>query len=169
MTQYETDDSRTTAEKFHEWKERPASVTNGHLLLSRLVWTFFLAISAFVGYRQLRLDNELTRDRIDHAISQAAAACQLTNERRDEAKLVAEGDIRQDQASLDSDLASWQAIDELFEGGIPEPARTTVFAGLTVRQGAIDTQSALVELTYQPATCPSTTQEIVDGTLPADE
>ena len=159
MTQPETDDhapeNRTTLETFHEWRKQPAntSLTNGRLLGSRIVWTVFLALAVFVGYRQIRLDNQVTRDRVDAALVREVEDCLQTNEIRELAKEVAEGDVKQDQASLDSDRASWHAIDDLFPEGIPEPARTTVFAGLQTRQDALNAQSELVDVVYTSLSC----------------
>ena len=159
MTQPETDDrapeALTTLETFHEWRRRPANttMTNGRLVASRLVWTIGLALAAFVGYRQIRLDNELTRDRVDAALIREVEDCLQTNEIRQRAQEVAEGDVTQDQAALDSDRASWLAIDDLFPDGIPEPARTTVFTGLQARQDALNVQRELVNVVYEPSPC----------------
>lgn len=165
MTQPGTDDGDPeTQVTFREWSNRPANVTNGRLLASRIVWTFFLALSAFVGYRQIRLDNQITRDRLDAAIIREVEDCIQTNELRALAKEVAEGNVKQDQAALDSDRASWQAIDDLFPDGIPEPARTTVFTGLQVRQDAINIQSMLVDSVYQTSAC----DQVADDEDPGD-
>ena len=154
MIPHETDESDLeTPVKFREWSSRPANVTNGRLLASRIVWTFFLALSAFVGYRQIRLDNKLTRERVDAALIREVADCIQTNGLREKAKEVAEGDVKQDQAALDSDRVSWIAIDDLFPDGISELARTTVFTGLQTRQEAINTQGQLVDSVYQPSPC----------------
>jgi hypothetical protein len=165
MTQQGTDglDPGTpeTRETFREWRRRPANtnLTNGRLLASRLVWTFCLALAAFVGYRQIRLDNQITRERVDAALVREVEDCIQTNDLLQLAKEVAEGDVKQDQASLDSDRASWLAIDDLFPDGIPEPARTTVFAGLQSRQDALIVQSELVDTVYQPSPCGSVVGE----------
>lgn len=169
MTQPETDEripeNQSTLETFQEWRKRPAntSLTNGRLLASRIVWTFFLTLSAFVGYRQIRLDNRITRERVDAAIVAQIQDCTQTNNLLELAKKVAEGDVRQDQAALDSDRASWLAIDDLFPDGIPEPARTTVFTGLQSRQEAIIAQSQLVDAVYEPSPC-----DVIPGEEPND-
>lgn len=163
MTLEETDDptpETKTREKFRAWRTRPASVTNGRLLASRVVWTLFLAFSAYVGYRQITLDNEVTQDKLDQVAQRAADVCGQTNDRRAEAKEVAEGDVEQDQAALDSDQATWNAIDKLFPGGIPEPARTTIFTGLQTRQQAIIAQTELIDTVYNPSPCPSGVGEV---------
>lgn len=182
MTQQETDDmpdDRTTAERFRAWRDSPASVTNGHLLVSRVVWTFFLATSAFVGYRQLKLDNQLTADRIEAAIVRESDNCQDRNERRTLARGLAEEALQADQNSLDrdqhaldSDVATWTAIDDLFDNGIPEPARTTVFNGLEDRQHQIeddqeqlDGRTATIETAYELEPCPA----IADGAGSSDD
>lgn len=156
MTQPEIDDGDPmTLETFQQWRKRPANtnLTNGRLLASRLVWTFCISLGAFVGYRQIRLDNQITRDKVDAALVREVADCLQTNDIRELAKQVAEGDVKQDQAALDSDRASWLAIDDLFPEGIPEPARTTVFTGLQSRQDAINVQNDLVDSVYATSPC----------------
>jgi hypothetical protein len=171
MTQPTTDEpthGQGTRERFLEWSHRPASVTNGHLLASRIVWTAFLAISAFVGYRQLRLDNQVNTDRIEAAILRESDNCADRNARRDSARVLAEETLAADQASLDrdqdsldNDVAIWTSIDDLFPEGIPEPARTTIFQGLSERQETIDGdqerldgRDASIEKTYALEPCP---------------
>ena len=170
--QSETDvpapDEPTTRAKFREWSAQPASVTNGHLLASRIVWTAFLAISAFVGYRQLRLDNQVNTDRIEAAITRESDNCEDRNARRDSARVLAEETLAADQASLerdrdslDNEVAIWTSIDDLFPEGIPEPARSTIFQGLADRdsamdedQGRLDGRDAAIDETYVLEPCP---------------
>ena len=157
MTPLETDDgdlAPTTRERFRQWSDQPASATNGRLLLSRVLWTVFLAFSAWVGIRQIQLDNEVTRERVDDALLREVADCHTANDRRDEGKQVALGDVKADQDALSSDLASWQSIDELFPDGLPEPALTTVFTGLAARQIAIENQRELIDEVYEADPCP---------------
>jgi hypothetical protein len=169
MTQRETDGDRqpTTRERFLEWSDRPASVTNGHLLISRLVWTFFLAMSAFVGYRQLKLDNKVTRESVAAAVVREGDNCAQSNARIVLAKDLAEnvlvadrGFLESDQKALDSDEANWNSIDELFPDGFPEPARSTIFQGLADRQADLDDQQQRlddrekqIDVTYVLAPC----------------
>lgn len=175
------DGPQTAREKFQEWIAQPASVTNGHLLVSRFVWTFFLAISAVVGYQQLKLDNQRTRDQIAAAIVREADNCAERNARRDAAGALAvevltadQASLNRDQKTLDNDNANWTTIDGLFEGGIPEPARTTIFQGLVARQETIDDdQEALdarvssIETTYALEPCSPTVNPA--GDTPVDE
>lgn len=167
-TQSETDDDLTTRERFLRWADRPASVTNGHLLISRLVWTFFLAISAFVGYRQLKLDNKVTRESVQAAVIREGDNCLETNARlvlgKDLAEQVLDADragLSSDQKALDSDVANWNSIDELFPDGFPEPARSTIFQGLSDRQADLDEQQKRlderddqIDATYLIEPCP---------------
>lgn len=184
MTQHETDGTPrgepTTQERFREWSSRPASVTNGHLLASRIVWTVFLAISAFVGYRQLRLDNQLNTDRIEAAITRESDNCVDRNDRRESARMLAEETLAADQSALDrdqdaldNDVAIWTSVDDLFDDGIPEPARTTIFQGLNDRrvtiehdQERLDGREVAIEATYALEPCPpiSTDDGSVDDT-----
>ncbi len=154
MTQSTTGDSRTTREKFRAWRKAHPDVTNERLLLSRGLWTIFLALSAWVGISQVRLDNKVTRERVDDALQHQFENCQATNARRDEGKQVALGAVSADQAALDSDMTTWQAIDSSIKGGIPEPLRTTVFSGLTARQQAIEAQRSLIDTVYRADDCP---------------
>lgn len=154
MTPHEIDDDDpTTLERFREWRKRPAAVTNEHLLLSRGLWTVFLALSAWVGISQIRLDNQVTRERVDDALAREVQTCVDTNSQREDAKQVAVGAAEADQAALDSDTTTWQAIDAEITGGIPEPLRSTVFAGFAARQLAIDNQRDLIEVVYMPDPC----------------
>lgn len=65
--------------------------------------------------------------------------CVGSNARRADARLVALADV-------DSDRDIWDAIDDLFPDGIPEPARGTIFDGLDAREANIND-------TYQPVVC----------------
>ena len=171
--QSETDvpppDEPTTRERFREWSSQPASVTNGHLLASRIVWTAFLAISAFVGYRQLRLDNQINTDRIEAAITRESDNCVERNDRRESARRLAEETLVADRDSLERDRDSlanevviWTSIDDLFPEGIPEPARATIFQGLADREAgmeenleSLDNRDASIEETYELEPCPA--------------
>lgn len=175
--QSETDvpepDDQTTRGRFLAWADRPASVTNGHLLLSRLVWTFFLAISAFVGYRQLKLDNKVTRESVAAAVVREDDNCQETNARillaKDLSEKVLEADrgfLESDQKALDSDVANWSSIDELFPDGFPEPARSTIFQGLADRQADLDKQADRLDARADQI---DVTYVIVPCSKPADQ
>lgn len=61
-------------------------------------------------------------------------------------------------ADVDTDRQIWMAIDDLFDDGIPEPARTVIFAGLKAREQKI-------EATYVASVCP-VPPSLVDDLLP---
>lgn len=64
--------------------------------------------------------------------------CEAANRRRADAKTVALSDVS-------SDRQIWNAIDEIIADGIPEPARSTIFAGLDMREALIFTTYVQVE------------------------
>lgn len=161
------------------WLAVPASVTRGWLLLSVAIGFVFLGCAIYAAVQTVKLDNRVTQQQIAESVASQVTTCVTTNERRAEAKQVADESLAADQSSLDRDLealhndeANWEAIDGLFEGGIPEPARATIFAGLAVRantltsqQKALDSRQSRINSAYEPVDCKLiATANIVEAT-----
>ena len=136
-----TNDRRRRAAALREWTAVPANVTRGWLLFVVAVAFAFVFFAIYVTISVVRLDNRVTRDRLEAAIRDQVASCEAGNESREEAKVVA-------LLAVDSDRSIWESIDDLFDTGIPEPARSIIFNGLTSRENLIAT-------TYKPEDCTS--------------
>jgi hypothetical protein len=117
----------------------PASVTYRWLIASVFVGFTFVGCAIYAAVQSYQTDNRLTRERVAESITQQVVTCMTSNDRRAEAKDVATADVEEDRRI-------WEAIDALFDTGIPEPARTVIFTGLEVRQNKI-------EETYDPVDC----------------
>lgn len=128
-----------------EWTAVPANVTRGWLLFVVAVAFAFIFFAIYVTISVVRLDNRVTRDRLEAAIRDQVESCQAANDSRDEAKVVA-------LLSVESDRNIWEAIDALFDNGLPEPARTVIFDGLTSRENLIDTTYKHEDCTSSPGT-----------------
>lgn len=134
-----TEETRDIGRVILEWLAVPARVTRGWLLASVLLGFVFLGCAIYAAVQTIQLDNRVTQERVASSIAQQIVTCELTNDRRAEAKIVAEADVVEDRKL-------WLSIDALFDDGIPEPARTTIFSGLDSRQVKIET-------TYDPVDC----------------
>lgn len=164
MSQSTSDDPESDGEPMTEkrkitpaeiWRRsaQPANVTYRWIFASMIVGFSFVAVAIFAAVTAVSTDNKLTRDQSARILAQQYAGCLTTNERRAEAKEIAEGDVKNDQDSLDSDRANWDAIDALFPDGFPEPAWTTIQAGLDEREANIKSQRDRIEKTYGPSDC----------------
>ena len=140
--------------KIKSWMAVPANVTRGWLLLSVALGFVFLGCAIYAAVQTIKLDNRVTREEIAQTVAQQVTTCLSTNHRREEASEVANADIDADEEAIANDRANWDAISELFDGdAIPEPARTTIYAGLDARQAKIVARRAKVEATYTPTDC----------------
>lgn len=156
----------------------PAHISYRWLLASVLLGFVFLGCAIWAAVETVQLDNRVTQQQVADSIASQIATCEITNERRAEAKVVASDAIEADQASLDRDEAAlhndednWMAIDDLFETGIPEPARGIIFQGLEARQETIEQSQALIdkrredlESTFRPTDC-----ELISAIAPVAE
>lgn len=176
MTRSETDGPRSGAGPTTErkritpaevWRRSaaPANISYRWIFASMIVGFSFVAVAIFSAYTAITTDSRVSRDQSARALAQQYAACLTTNDRRDEAKEIAEGDVANDQATLDSDRASWDAIDALFPDGFPEPAWTTIQTGLDTRQANITAQVSKIAKTYEHTDC----QKLLGGAPPPDE
>lgn len=168
----QTDDLDTTVEApaygpVMTWMKTPANITRGWLLLSVGFGFVFLGCAIFAAVQTVRLDNRVTRDQIADSVQNAITACEATNARRAEARIIAEESAEADRVARLSDLAAvrgerdiWRSIDDFLEDGIPEPIRSTIFNGLDERedgvvaqQEAIDRRLARIDTAYAPSLC----------------
>lgn len=140
-----TTDRRRRGAALREWTAVPANVTRGWLLFVVMVAFVFVFFSIYVTVSVVRLDNRVTRDRLEAAIRDQVQSCVAGNASRDEAKVVA-------VLAVESDRNIWEALDDLFDNGLPEPARTIIFDGLTARENLIETTYKHEDCTSSPAT-----------------
>lgn len=144
MTQTETDapeNEKTLGriQKIRLWIAGPPNLTRGQLLLATLFGWVFVGCSIYAAVTAIQLDNRVTQERVEDSIQQQILTCVTSNDRRVEAKLVAEADVAEDRRL-------WESIDSMFPEGIPQPARKIIFDGLMARQERIET-------TYDPVDC----------------
>jgi hypothetical protein len=147
----------------------PANLTYRWLLGGIAIGTFFVGCAVYAAYTSYQTGNRLTSSQVAESIRQQVITCVLSNDRRADAKDIAEASAQQDQqglasdqGALASDLASWQSIDDMFPDGLPEPTRTVVFDGLAKRQASLDRQQIAINdrvekiaTSYAPVDCSS--------------
>lgn len=180
MSQAETDELHHQDADPPTWRKTPVHLTRGWVVFVVLFAFAFMGMAAYAAVTTVRLDNRVTRETVANSIAGQVDSCQTANDRRDEARKLAEDVLATDQRALDadsraleSDQASWQAIDDLFPTGIPEPARSTVFGGLNERsidleaqQAALSERSAQIDTTYAHTDCAALARQL-GGTVPA--
>lgn len=135
------------------WRKRRAPVTNGWLLYCGVVFTAFLALGMWAGVKLVRLDNQVTRERLNSSLTAQISNCQVRNETRSEGKQVALGHVKADHDALDADRSIWFGIDAAIEGGIPADLRQAIFDALDAREATFPVREALIERVYQPENC----------------
>src|SRR5688572_17176832 len=86
MTPPETDGRRQTTDRrrrvaaLREWSAIPANVTRGWLIFVLAIAFAFLLFSVYVTVQVVRLDNRVTRDRLEAAIADQVESCQAGND-----------------------------------------------------------------------------------------
>lgn len=113
-------------ERFNRWRKSPATVTRGYLAFRDLILLGFVIAIVMAGVTTV---DSLRED-----------DCEAENLRRTNTATVAMADVT-------SDRNIWLAIDDLIEGGIPEPARTIIFEELDARED-------LITVSYAAQPCP---------------
>jgi hypothetical protein len=149
----ESEGSHTLMTRIKRWLAVPANVTRGWLLLSVALGFLFLGCAIYAAVQTVKLDNRVTQEQVAEAIGQQVTTCVNTNVRRMESAEVANLDIDADQEALSNDRENWDAIGQLFDDGIPEPVRSTIYTGLEERQAKIEVRRVKVATTYAPSDC----------------
>lgn len=116
---------RPTMSRPRRWFSEPVNFTRGFMLACITVG---FAFTGFAMWGAINVVNDLRLQ-----------DCRAVNLRRSEAADVARADV-------DADRVIWNAIDELFDEGIPEPAREIIFDSL-------DTREQLITVVYSREMC----------------
>lgn len=144
-------------QRIGEWWHRQASVTNGHLLGSRIIWVLVVTLGIWGTIRTVQLDNRVTRERVDTAVAADQRACDIRNDTRAKAKVIALGDIANARQSIVADRSVWDdGVEPLFPDGLPVSLRSVVDGAFAAREAAINVQAELIEVTYVDEDCPGT-------------